>query len=44
MERTLILQALEKSAYNRRLAATMLGISTTTLWRKMKRLRISPGS
>lgn len=44
MERTLILQALEKSAYNRRLTATMLGISTTTLWRKMKRLRISPGS
>lgn len=44
MERTLILQALEKSAYNRRLAAGMLGISTTTLWRKMKRLRISPGS
>lgn len=44
MERTLILQALEKSAYNRRQTATMLGISTTTLWRKMKRLRISPGS
>ncbi|MGA8141955.1 MAG: sigma 54-interacting transcriptional regulator [Desulfobaccales bacterium] len=44
VERTLILQALEKSAYNRRLAAGLLGISTTTLWRKMKRLRISPGS
>jgi sigma-54 dependent transcriptional regulator, acetoin dehydrogenase operon transcriptional activator AcoR len=44
MERTLILQALEKSAYNRRQTAGMLGISTTTLWRKMKRLRISPGS
>ncbi len=44
VERTLILQALEKSAYSRRLAAGLLGISTTTLWRKMKRLRISPGS
>ncbi len=43
LERTVIIQALGKSTYRRRLAAGMLGISTTTLWRKMKRLGISPG-
>jgi len=42
-ERTVIISALEKSAYKRHIAAGMLGISTTTLWRKMKRLGISPG-
>jgi len=43
IERTVIIRALEKSAYKRHIAAGMLGISTTTLWRKMKRLGISPG-
>lgn len=43
VERTVILRALERSSYNRRQAARVLGISTTTLWRKMKRLGISPG-
>ncbi len=42
-ECTAIIQALEKSAYNRQRAARMLGISTSTLWRKMKKLGISPG-
>ncbi len=42
-ECTVILQALEKTAYNRQRAARMLGISTTTLWRKMKKLGICPG-
>ncbi len=41
VERTVILQALHKSRYNRRRTAEMLGISTTTLWRKMKRLGIT---
>jgi transcriptional regulator with PAS, ATPase and Fis domain len=43
-EHTAILQALERSAYNRQRAARMLGISSTTLWRKMKKLGISPSS
>jgi transcriptional regulator with PAS, ATPase and Fis domain len=42
-ECTAIVQALEKSAYNRQRAARMLGISSTTLWRKIKKLGISPG-
>jgi DNA-binding NtrC family response regulator len=42
-EREVILQALEKTAYNRQKAARMLGISSTTLWRKMKKLEIFPG-
>ncbi len=42
-ECTAIVQALEKSAYNRHRAARMLGISSTTLWRKIKKLGISPG-
>ncbi|MBI4965058.1 MAG: sigma 54-interacting transcriptional regulator [Desulfomonile tiedjei] len=42
-ERSVILEALEKSFYNRRKAARMLGISSTTLWRKMKKLAISTG-
>ena len=29
-------EALEKAGYNRQRAARMLGISSTTLWRKMK--------
>jgi transcriptional regulator with PAS, ATPase and Fis domain len=43
LERTVIIRALERSAYKRHIAAGMLGISTTTLWRKMKRLGISAG-
>jgi transcriptional regulator with PAS, ATPase and Fis domain len=43
VERTVILKALETSAYNRPRAARILGISTTTLWRKMKRLGIPSG-
>lgn len=39
-EREMILQALEESGNNRRAAAGRLGISTVTLWRKMKRLGI----
>jgi DNA-binding NtrC family response regulator len=35
-ERATILHALEKAGYNRQRAARMLGISSTTLWRKMK--------
>lgn len=42
-ERTVILRALEQSAYNRQRAARLLGISTTTLWRKMKKLEIYVG-
>ena len=41
VERSVIRQALEKSHYHRGRTARMLGISTTTLWRKMKRLWIS---
>lgn len=37
-EREVIHRALEASGNNRRLAAAKLGISTVTLWRKMKRL------
>ncbi|MFZ0926950.1 MAG: sigma 54-interacting transcriptional regulator [Syntrophobacteraceae bacterium] len=43
-EYTAILQSLERSAYNRQRAARMLGISSTTLWRKMKKLGISPSN
>ena len=39
-EKQVILEALEASAYNREQAAGRLGISRTTLWRKMKRFNI----
>jgi len=39
-EKEVILQTLASSGHNRRLAAEKLGISTVTLWRKMKRLGI----
>lgn len=39
-EREIIIRALEVSGHNRRVAAEKLGISTTTLWRKMKYLGI----
>ena len=42
-ERAAILRALEEVGYNRRRAARRLGISTTTLWRKMKRLGLLDG-
>jgi DNA-binding NtrC family response regulator len=35
-EKTIILKALEASRYNKSTAAKRLGISRTTLWRKMK--------
>ncbi|RKO67262.1 sigma-54 interaction domain-containing protein [Desulfofundulus salinus] len=44
VERSTILRALEETGYNRRRAAEKLGISTTTLWRKMKRLGLLSGS
>lgn len=40
MERAAIMRALEEAGYNRRQAAGKLGISITTLWRKMKQLGI----
>jgi DNA-binding NtrC family response regulator len=40
-EASVIRQALERHQGNRRLAAEELGISRSTLWRKMKRHRIS---
>jgi PAS domain S-box-containing protein len=40
-ERSLILQTLRKHGGKRALAAAELGMSKTTLWRKMKRLKIS---
>lgn len=39
-EKILFLKALEASQYNRGKAASLLGISRTTLWRKMKELGI----
>ena len=39
-EKILFLKALEASQYNRGKAASLLGISRTTLWRKMKDLGI----
>ncbi|MEW6529899.1 MAG: sigma 54-interacting transcriptional regulator [Thermodesulfobacteriota bacterium] len=42
-ERAVILRALETTFYHRQKAARLLGISSTTLWRKMKKLGISPG-
>ena len=40
MERVYILKALEKNSWNRKNTANDLGIDTTTLWRKMKKLDI----
>jgi len=40
MERSFVYEALRKNNWNRGAAATQLGIHTTTLWRKMKRLRL----
>ena len=40
MERTFIFEALKKNHWNRAATAAQLGIHTTTLWRKMKRLRL----
>ncbi len=37
MEKILILKALEETGWSNSLAAAKLGISTTTLWRRMKR-------
>jgi two-component system response regulator HydG len=39
-ERTAIETALRESEGNRERAASVLGLSPTTLWRKMKRLNI----
>jgi len=40
-EKMLILECLENCAGNQKLSADMLGISTTTLWRKLKRYNIN---
>jgi PAS domain S-box-containing protein len=39
-EATLIRSALERTRYHREAAAALLGMSRTTLWRKMKELRV----
>lgn len=41
-EKALILQALEECSGNRTAAAQRLGISPTTLWRRLKALRACP--
>ena len=41
-ERKTIIESLRRYAGNRKLAASNLGISTTTLWRKMKEYHIIP--
>ncbi|HOT46473.1 MAG TPA: sigma 54-interacting transcriptional regulator [Spirochaetota bacterium] len=41
MERIYILKALEKNSWNRKNTAKDLGIDTTTLWRKIKNLKIA---
>jgi len=41
-ERKTIIECLRKYAGNRKQAASNLGISTTTLWRKMKEYQIIP--
>jgi DNA-binding NtrC family response regulator len=44
VEKKYILEALHRSGGNRRKAALELGISSTTLWRKMKAHRITPSN
>ena len=41
-ERLHILECLERCAGNQKISAQMLGISTTTLWRKLKAYKINP--
>ena len=41
-EKKTIIESLQKYAGNRKQAANDLGISTTTLWRKMKEYQIIP--
>ncbi len=40
MERTMVFEALRKNNWNRKKTADQMGIHTTTLWRKIKRLDI----
>jgi len=40
-EKVHILECLERCSYNQKLSANMLGISTTTLWRKLKKYQIN---
>ena len=40
LERRFILETLEKNAWNKSATAAQMGIHTSTLWRKMKRLKI----
>ncbi len=42
MEREYIYEVLRQNNWNRKMASKQLGIHTTTLWRKMKRLNIKP--
>jgi PAS domain S-box-containing protein len=42
MERILIYEALKQNNWNRSATAAQMGIHPTTLWRKMKRLHITP--
>lgn len=44
VERSHILKTLDKVDWNRRRAAELLEISTTTLWRRLKEFGIEPGS
>ena len=52
LERSFLLETLKKNHWNRTVTARQLGIHTSTLWRKLKRLNIdipkpghrSPGS
>lgn len=41
-EKDTIVRVLQKNAWNKKLTATELGIDASTLWRKMKRLAITP--
>jgi transcriptional regulator with PAS, ATPase and Fis domain len=40
LERAMIYQALRRNDWNRTITASQLGVHTTTLWRKMKRLNV----